>query len=164
MNNKFYIYTLSDPRDGEIFYVGKGCGDRLSQHEKDCRNGRVNNAHKHLRIQSIIGSGHRVQTEIVQSGLTEPESFSAERRLIQQIGFANLTNVSPGEYTAIEKSKAIAQVALGRLKSRKQWLCERPRSAAEIALADRVVAELDYIARHGQISEVIVYRDGVEFR
>jgi hypothetical protein len=27
---RFYVYALIDPRDGEVFYVGKGCGSRAS--------------------------------------------------------------------------------------------------------------------------------------
>ena len=29
---KFYVYDLIDPRDLRTFYVGKGQGDRVSQH------------------------------------------------------------------------------------------------------------------------------------
>jgi hypothetical protein len=29
----WYVYLLRDPRTGEIFYIGKGRGDRAFQHE-----------------------------------------------------------------------------------------------------------------------------------
>ena len=31
-NLKFYVYALVDPRDNQIFYVGKGSGNRVYQH------------------------------------------------------------------------------------------------------------------------------------
>lgn len=33
----YYVYLMVDPRDKTIFYVGKGCGNRVSQHEFDAR-------------------------------------------------------------------------------------------------------------------------------
>ena len=32
---KFYVYLLSDPDTGEIFYVGKGKGNRVFSHLND---------------------------------------------------------------------------------------------------------------------------------
>ena len=32
INAKWYVYELSDPTTGRVFYVGKGCGDRMYQH------------------------------------------------------------------------------------------------------------------------------------
>jgi uncharacterized protein len=29
---QYYVYTLSDPRTNKIFYVGKGCGNRINHH------------------------------------------------------------------------------------------------------------------------------------
>ena len=161
---RFYVYTLTDPRDGQVFYVGKGCGNRRFQHERDCRNGRVTNAAKHLRIQSVLNSGGAVVPTVVHSRLTEPEAISAERRLIREIGFANLTNILPGALTAMERSKVTAQAILSRVKDRDVWASEKPRSAYEIALADMVRSELEAIATHGQVSEVIISASGVEFR
>ena len=27
---RYYVYALRDPRDGKVFYVGKGVGDRIN--------------------------------------------------------------------------------------------------------------------------------------
>jgi hypothetical protein len=31
--NKFYVYYLIDPRNNNIFWVGKGSGNRMTKHE-----------------------------------------------------------------------------------------------------------------------------------
>ena len=31
----FYVYALVDPKTDEIFYVGKGCANRVFNHEKE---------------------------------------------------------------------------------------------------------------------------------
>jgi hypothetical protein len=33
----YYLYVLIDPRSGEPFYVGKGCGNRMYQHRGLCK-------------------------------------------------------------------------------------------------------------------------------
>ena len=32
---KFYVYLISDPETGEVFYVGKGKGNRVFSHFED---------------------------------------------------------------------------------------------------------------------------------
>lgn len=94
---RFYVYTLTDPRNGEVFYVGKGCGRRMHQHEKDCRAGRVLNGRKHQRIAEVVASGHQVIAAKVQTGLSEGEALDAEKALIRSIGIRNLTNIFAGQ-------------------------------------------------------------------
>lgn len=31
---KYYVYRLIDPRNGQTFYVGRGCGNRVFDHAK----------------------------------------------------------------------------------------------------------------------------------
>ena len=50
-----YVYELIDPRDGKVFYVGKGRNSRAWAHEKAARRGKVHNAFKTALIMEIIG-------------------------------------------------------------------------------------------------------------
>jgi hypothetical protein len=164
MLNRFYVYELSDPRTGAVFYVGKGCGNRATRHLADARNGRIGNARKHSVIAEILDEGLEPTVTIVADNLSEGDAFSIERDRIRFHGYISLTNIQPGTLTAMERSKLEAQISLNRLKPHDAWLSERPRSEFEIDLALRVRAELAHIAQHGQVTEIIVSRHGVELR
>jgi hypothetical protein len=144
---RFYVYTLTDPRDGVVFYVGKGTGYRRHAHLADARAGRVNNAEKFDRICDILSDGLKPIAEIVSDGLAEDEAFAQERALIARIGWYNLTNIQPGGSTS-PKDRAIAwaNARLSAVKPFAQWVVERPRSACDLALYIRVIEELRAIA------------------
>ena len=160
----FYVYELADPRDAKVFYVGKGKWNRLKQHVRSVLNGSEPNAGKALLITDILDSGHEVIECKVYTDLTEPEAFRKERETISHYGLSNLTNTTRGELSAMDKSKMQAQMILSRLKPRDAWMAEAQRSPRDIELADRVVAELSDIAQYGQVSEVLISANGVEFR
>lgn len=90
----FYVYTLVDPRDGAVFYVGKGKGDRLSQHEAEARKGKP--GAKCERIRAIWADGVEVVRKRVAHFATETAALREEERLIREIGLRNLTNIAPG--------------------------------------------------------------------
>lgn len=86
---KYYVYTLARP-DGRVFYVGKGCGNRIDAHEKEARKGA--DTHKCRTIRKIWSEGGEVVKDIVFRTNDEQESFDYEIELIQAYGFSNLTN------------------------------------------------------------------------
>lgn len=120
--NCFYVYELIDPRTDVVFYVGKGKGRRVLQHEKDAKAGRVVNPDKTMRIRDIIRSGHTVQHRIVASSLSEREAFRIERQTIASYGIANLTNITPGSETAADRAVALLRM----VKPFDQWVAENP--------------------------------------
>lgn len=162
--NRFYVYELSDPRTGIVFYVGKGCGKRASRHLADARNGRIGNATKHNVIAEILADGLEPTITIVADKLIEGDAFSIERDRIRFHGYKSLTNIQPGALSAMERSKLEAKAALAALKPHDLWLSEKRRSEFEIDLAAKVRVELARIARHGQITEIRMGRNWVEFR
>lgn len=162
--NSFYVYTLIDPRADAIFYVGKGTRGRISQHVKAAKRNRVDNAAKTIRILEILAAGAEVIERKVFEDLTELEAFAKEREMIAQIGLSNLTNMSPGGLTAIDRSKLRAKATLAALMPEREWIEKFRPTEAMIRVADRVRAELRKIAYHGQVSEIEITSAGVEFR
>lgn len=58
-----FVYHLVDPRDGEVFYVGKGRADRLRQHEREAELGTL--TEKCQRIRDIWAAGKQVEMRFV---------------------------------------------------------------------------------------------------
>lgn len=96
----FYVYTLTDPRTGAVFYVGKGSGARIQNHEAEARRG-VHSA-KCDRIRSIWAERLAVERSVVSRHEDENDALDAECALIDSIGLDNLTNVLPGGRLGIE--------------------------------------------------------------
>ena len=94
-----YVYFLRDPRNHEVFYVGKGTGNRVFHHlagtlETDEKSEKLD------RLREIRDSGAKVEHYILRHGLTEASAFEVEAALIDFIGLDSLTNLMGGIYTA----------------------------------------------------------------
>lgn len=90
----FYVYELIDPRDGSVFYVGKGKRGRVDQHEVEARKGRQ--SRKCECIRAIESAGLKIKKRKAAHYTDEIEAYEAEIALIQSHGLANLTNVTSG--------------------------------------------------------------------
>lgn len=93
---KYYVYHLIDPRDDIVFYVGKGCGTRMSHHERDARLFKNKNVLKELKIRQILASGYQIKSKKIFENLGEHEAYIAERESIKQIGIESLLNSQRG--------------------------------------------------------------------
>jgi len=54
-NIQYYVYLLKDPRNREVFYVGKGCANRIFQHLHDTLESEVK-SDKLDRLRDIVSS------------------------------------------------------------------------------------------------------------
>ena len=96
---KYYVYLLQDPRDNYVFYVGKGVGNRVFQHQA----GNLIDAEasdKISKINEIKTQGHSVKHQIIRHGLSEEVAFEIEASLIDFIGMKNLLNLQSGHYSS----------------------------------------------------------------
>lgn len=87
---KNYVYALVDPRPdeqaqttGNVFYIGRGVGDRVFSHEQEARHDHGGSDYAKLeRIREIEQAGYQVKRWIISWGLTEREAQVAEGALI----------------------------------------------------------------------------------
>lgn len=90
---KYYVYKLIDPRTSNVFYVGKGSGNRAWTHAK-FKDGN-NNYYKDSLIKEILESGLEPIIEISKRFVNETDAYDYEESLIENIGLDNLTNIVP---------------------------------------------------------------------
>jgi len=98
MNNIYYVYGLVDPRNNEVFYIGKGKGNRSEQHFKEEYTETKGNRGKINRIKDIQSkTGKNPTVKYYARGIEEAAAYALEEILIDKIGrklfrFGPLTN------------------------------------------------------------------------
>ena len=95
---KFYVYQLVT-NDGEIFYIGKGSGERMFKHIKIAKSKSINrtkNPKLYNKISSILNKGGYVIPEILFESDVEEQCLQKEVSLIKEIGLDKLCNLTEG--------------------------------------------------------------------
>ena len=98
----YYVYGLIDPRTNQMFYIGKGTGNRVFEHEKESLSNPDSDKLKLKTISDIHNLGLTVKKVIINSNLTEPEAFAAEAALINAFNYISdigLTNIVAGHHS-----------------------------------------------------------------
>lgn len=118
MQPKFYVYVITDPRDSQPFYVGKGCGNRYMNHEQAVRRDSFDShLPHHDRIREILATGLLPKYSIPFAQLTEHDALLREQILIEYHGRVNngtgiLLNQSVGGKNSGVTTKAVSQYDL----------------------------------------------------
>ncbi len=94
----YYVYFLRDPSNKEVFYVGKGKGNRIFEHVA-CALTDVTESDKLDRIRAIKNSGKSVEHFVLRHGLAEQAAFEVEAAVIDFVGIPNLSNLQSGHYS-----------------------------------------------------------------
>ena len=78
IRNDYYVYLHRRNSDGEIFYVGKGCGRRAS------------NGSKRSSVWKVYVGDHGFSYEIIQENMTEAKAFLLEAWMISKFSHEGL--------------------------------------------------------------------------
>jgi hypothetical protein len=121
-NLKYYVYKLIDPRDGKVFYIGKGKGNRVFSHinlseRYESKDEEISD--KISLIREIKNDGLDVIAVIHRHGINdEYTAYQVEAALIDE--YNNLTNIQSGhnsnDYGPINVNQVESIYGLEKLK------------------------------------------------
>ena len=132
---KYYVYLLSDPRTDEIFYVGKGKGNRVFSHLNDSS---INDKTK--KIKDIRSAGKEPKIEFLVHGVKDEITIKkVESAIIDLIGKNKLTNKVGGYESTDFGRMDLAQIT-AKYSSKKAEITE---SALLIKLSDTFRYNMD---------------------
>lgn len=94
----YELYSILSNGEHYTFYIGKGKGNRMYDHEKlyrrKLKNPRSLLDPKEKMMLFLEDHGFTIYTGILRSGMTEDEAFNLEAEYINSIGLQYLTNVA----------------------------------------------------------------------
>lgn len=91
----YYVYLYSHPKTNEVFYVGKGKGNRAFSHLFDAAESEKSKFIAELRKQNL-----EPKIEILIHGLESDTALKVESSVIDLLGIKNLTNIQLGYKSA----------------------------------------------------------------
>ncbi len=139
---KYYVYIYSNPINGEIFYVGKGQGNRVFAHLEEEKE-----SDKVKYINELKAKGFEPKIEILIHGLEdENTALRVESSIIDLLGITNLTNKQSGF-----KSATFGRMTIEQLNStyNKQMI-----EITEPAILIRISKEFRYSMTDHELYEI----------
>jgi len=96
----FYVYQLIDPRNNTVFYVGKGQGDRMYQHEEIAKKKVVDlkklNRKLYYKIIKILLEKENILYKKIFETDDEEKALLKEKEIIKRLDLKNLCNITEG--------------------------------------------------------------------
>jgi hypothetical protein len=128
MMNTAYVYTLTDPRNGMPFYVGKGVGRRCHFHAWEAKNSTAS-TYKLNKIRKIQSLGLDIVVRKVEENVSHEQAKELECFLIAEmrdfgIELTNLTDGGDGRAGYVASPETIA-------KTRHDWTDEQKQKISE---------------------------------
>ena len=128
---KHYVYLYIHPETDEVFYVGKGTGNRALAHA----NGNGMAPHNAI-IRDLQTRGLQPRIELLIHGLeTDQEAFAVEMAAIDLLGLASLSNSVKGHHSASRGRMTLGQVLT--LYQQRPAVVDEPAILIRIARAFR---------------------------
>ncbi|PCJ25139.1 MAG: hypothetical protein COA97_08305 [Flavobacteriales bacterium] len=92
--NIYYVYFLIDPRNGDVFYIGKGKENRINDHFKELDKfikGSITkasfyNVNKLSLMKEIREDGYETETKKILENIKEESAFVLEEILVDRFG------------------------------------------------------------------------------
>ena len=111
----WYVYLLSDPNTNEIFYVGKGKGNRVFDHFKNLKK----DDPKSQKIKEILSQEKEPKIEFLIHGIENENTIKRiESSIIDLIDKKNLTN-KIGGYESSDFGRMDLNQIIGKYSSKK---------------------------------------------
>jgi hypothetical protein len=82
---EYYVYKHIRLKDGSIFYIGKGKGDRMYSADK-----------RNEYWKRIVKKDGGFTAQLIKDNITDKEALELEMNIIKEIGMENLTNMTEG--------------------------------------------------------------------
>jgi hypothetical protein len=115
MMNTAYVYTLTDPRNGMPFYVGKGHGKRCEFHLDEAKYYKNRKSKKLNKIRKLLSLGMKPIITKVEENVTDAQAIDLECLIIAEmrdigIPLTNMTDGGDGAkgYKHTEENKRLA--------------------------------------------------------
>jgi hypothetical protein len=115
MMNTAYVYTLTDPRNGMPFYVGKGHGKRCEFHLDEAKYYNNRKSKKLNKIRKLLSLGMKPIITKVEENVTDAQAIDLECLIIAEmrdigIPLTNMTDGGDGAkgYKHTEENKRLA--------------------------------------------------------
>lgn len=103
-----YVYVLIDPRDGRIFHVGSGTGDRCFR-DPDRAPGERGRS-KLATIREIEAAGQRVRIDILRHGLDRKTAATVEAAVTEVLG-----STDPRDHVTGDDTFGVGRMSVGEI-------------------------------------------------
>jgi hypothetical protein len=115
---KWYVYQLIDPTTMATFYIGKGTGNRINDHEIESARGVCSK--KCNKIRALKDAGFEINKQKIAFFWDEQAAYDFETDCIEETGLKNLTNILPGGQKAFER-RAEERKARKVINKKQEW-------------------------------------------
>lgn len=130
---KYYVYLLIDPETKLPFYIGKGKGNRIFDHQREADRAIYHNPYKSQYIRNLNKKGLSIEYEIVFTSIHEMLCLAKEQELIAEYSkITTLTNIIHSNRRSINNFYREVKEMSEKLDTTENWIQRMHPSVFEI--------------------------------